>query len=102
MISYNTVISRLGQLLKLRQRIIASAIVYFKRFYFRYGYTCALSLFYSQKKSLISSSYRNSYIDFDPNVIAPTCAYLAAKVEECNTPAKVFDFGMRRLGAIMD
>lgn len=41
---------------------------------------------------------RNSYIEYDPIVIAPTCVYLAAKVEECNTPAKVFDFGMRRIG----
>jgi hypothetical protein len=44
-------------------------------------------------------SCRNSYSEFDPFLVGATCLYLAAKVEECTTPAKVFDYAMRKLSA---
>jgi len=50
----------LGRQLKLHQKVIATAIVYFKRFF-----------------------VRNSFVDHDPRLVIPTCLYLAAKVEEC-------------------
>ena len=49
-----------GDHLKLRQQVISTAIVYFKRFY-----------------------SRNSLGDVDPFLLCPTCIYLASKVEEC-------------------
>lgn len=49
----------LGEQLKLRQQVIATATVYFKRFY-----------------------ARNSLKSIDPLLLAPTCIFLASKVEE--------------------
>lgn len=54
-----TVIQALGEPLKLRQQVIATATVYFKRFY-----------------------ARNSLKSIDPLLLAPTCVFLASKVEE--------------------
>lgn len=53
------VIQTLGEQLKLRQQVIATATVYFKRFY-----------------------ARNSLKSIDPLLLAPTCLFLASKVEE--------------------
>lgn len=53
------VIQVLGEHLKLRQQVIATATVYFKRFY-----------------------ARNSLKNIDPLLLAPTCVFLASKVEE--------------------
>ncbi|RDD41293.1 Cyclin-C [Trichoplax sp. H2] len=53
-------IRHLGDLLKLRQQVIATAIVYFKRFY-----------------------SRNSLKSIAPLLLAPTCILLASKAEEC-------------------
>ncbi|KAK2512269.1 Ccnc [Columba guinea] len=52
-------IQALGEHLKLRQQVIATATVYFKRFYARY-----------------------SLKSIDPVLMAPTCVFLASKVEE--------------------
>lgn len=49
----------LGEQLKLRQQVIATAIVYFKRFYSRNSLKCV-----------------------DPLLLAPTAIFLASKVEE--------------------
>ena len=48
-----------GEWLKLRQQVISTAIVYYRRFY-----------------------SRNSLGDVDPLLMCPTCIYLASKVEE--------------------
>ncbi|XP_002160308.1 cyclin-C [Hydra vulgaris] len=52
-------IQTLGECLKLRQQVIATAIVYLKRFYSRHSLKSA-----------------------DPLLLAPTCLYVASKVEE--------------------
>lgn len=54
-----SVIQVLGEQLKLRQQVIATATVYFKRFYARNSLKC-----------------------IDPLLLAPTCIFLASKVEE--------------------
>ena len=54
-----TVIQVLGEHLKLKQQVIATATVYFKRFYARNSLRC-----------------------IDPLLLAPTCILLASKVEE--------------------
>ena len=46
--------------LKLRQQVISTAIVYYRRFY-----------------------SKNSFSDVDPLLLCPTCIHLASKVEEC-------------------
>lgn len=59
MICFFLVIQILGEQLKLRQQVIATATVYFKRFYARNSLKC-----------------------IDPLLLAPTCVFLASKVEE--------------------
>lgn len=49
-----------GEYLKLRQQVISTAIVYYRRFY-----------------------STNSLGDIDPLLLCPTCIHLASKVEEC-------------------
>jgi len=73
-IHFSDLIAQLGRILRLRQRVVATATVYFQRFYIR-----------------------NNFVEFDPLLLMPTCMYLAAKVEECQTHAKVFEFGMKKL-----
>lgn len=58
-IFFSSVIQTLGEQLKLRQQVIATATVYFKRFYARNSLKC-----------------------IDPLLLAPTCIFLASKVEE--------------------
>lgn len=57
-------IQKLCKRLSLRQKVIATAIVYFRRFYLR-----------------------NSYCETDPALVAATCCYVAGKSEE--TPVHV-------------
>nr|CAB3228898.1 cyclin-C-like [Phallusia mammillata] len=59
MLFFANVIQAIGEQLKVRQQVIATATVYFKRFY--------------SKHSLKSC---------DPLLLAPTCIFLASKVEE--------------------
>jgi len=57
----------MGKELKLRQRVISSAVVFFKRFYLK-----------------------RSFGEYDPRIIAITLLFLAAKVEETYLNAKFF------------
>jgi len=61
------VIQVLGKNLKLRHRVIATAIIYFRRLYLT-----------------------NSFVEYDPRLFATGCLYLASKIEECMTHAKLF------------
>ncbi|KAI9505853.1 cyclin-like protein [Coemansia spiralis] len=58
-IYFADLILKIGKRLRTRQEIIATAIVYFKRFYIN-----------------------NTFYDIDPYLMAATCMYLACKVEE--------------------
>lgn len=58
------VISKLGKKLQLRQRVIATATVFFRRFYLK-----------------------NSYCETDPFIVIAACCYVAAKAEE--SPAHI-------------
>lgn len=53
------VISKLGKRLHLRQRVVATAIVFFKRFYLK-----------------------SSYCETEPFIVAAACCYVAGKAEE--------------------
>ena len=55
----HAVISKLGKRLQLRQRVIATATVFFRRFYIK-----------------------NSYCETDPFIVISACCYVAAKAEE--------------------
>lgn len=59
MIFFANFIQALGEQLKVKQQVIATATVYFKRFYVRNSLKC-----------------------IDPLLMAPTCIFLASKVEE--------------------
>ncbi|KAF8499315.1 cyclin-like protein [Gautieria morchelliformis] len=63
-IFFANLISKLGKKLDLRQRVIATATVFFRRFYLK-----------------------NSYCDTDPFLLVAACCYVAAKAEE--TPVHV-------------
>lgn len=52
-------IAKLGKKLGLRQRVIATAIVFFRRFY-----------------------VKNAYCETDPFIVIAACCYVAAKAEE--------------------
>ncbi|CAL1712803.1 unnamed protein product [Somion occarium] len=58
-IFFANLIGKLGKKLGLRQRVIATAIVFFRRFY-----------------------VKNSYCETDPFVVIAACCYVAAKAEE--------------------
>lgn len=59
LIFFANFIQTLGEHLKVRQQVVATATVYFKRFYSRNSLKCV-----------------------DPLLLAPTCVFLASKVEE--------------------
>jgi len=58
-IFFANVISKLAKKLQLRQRVVATAIMFFKRFYLK-----------------------NSYCETDPFIVIAACCYVAAKAEE--------------------
>jgi len=64
-VCYAQFLTALAKKSNLRQRVAATAAVYFKRFYLR-----------------------NAYKEHDPRLIAPAALYLAAKTEEHTIPAK--------------
>ncbi|KAL0084575.1 cyclin [Phycomyces blakesleeanus] len=57
---FNHLIQKLAKRLQLRQQVVATAFVYFKRFY-----------------------TKNSLRSTDPTLVLVTCVYLATKIEEC-------------------
>ena len=59
LICWVLVITKLGKKLGLRQRVIATATVFFRRFYLK-----------------------NSYCETDPFIVIAACCYVAAKAEE--------------------
>ncbi|KAI0637592.1 cyclin-like protein [Trametes polyzona] len=58
-IFFANLIAKLGKKLGLKQRVVATATVFFRRFYLR-----------------------NSYCETDPFIVAAACCYVAAKAEE--------------------
>lgn len=67
-------IKSLAQQAKVRHRVVATAIAYFRRIY-----------------------TRKSFAEFDPCLVAPTCLYLASKAEESTVPAKHLSFYMKKI-----
>ena len=59
MVMPSSVITKLGSKLSMRQRVIATAIVFFRRFYLK-----------------------SSYCETDPFIVIAACCYVAAKAEE--------------------
>eukprot|EP00262_Sarcandra_glabra_P004197 TRINITY_DN15175_c0_g2_i1.p1 TRINITY_DN15175_c0_g2~~TRINITY_DN15175_c0_g2_i1.p1 ORF type:complete len:252 (+),score=25.84 TRINITY_DN15175_c0_g2_i1:70-825(+) len=65
---------RLAQYVKVRQRVIATAVTYFRRVY-----------------------TRKSMTEYDPRLVAPTCLYLATKAEESTVQARLLVFYIKKL-----
>lgn len=86
---------QVGKLLGLRQRAAATACIYFKRFYVEY-----VSQVDRAKGFLIINNYdyRNSFVEFEPSLIAATTLYLSSKVEECNVRVDHIIKQMRSFG----
>ncbi|KAJ3336580.1 hypothetical protein HDU93_002576 [Gonapodya sp. JEL0774] len=73
---YSNLIVQLGRKLGVRQQVIATAMLYFKRYY-----------------------TRNPFRRVDPILTATTCTFLAAKVEECPHHIRSVVDGMREVMA---
>ncbi|TPX40527.1 hypothetical protein SeLEV6574_g06569 [Synchytrium endobioticum] len=71
---YSNYLLRLGKKLGVRQQVMATASVYFKRFF-------------------IKNAFRNT----DPPLVVATCMYLACKIEECPQHIKNVVTEMRNL-----
>ncbi|GER25635.1 cyclin family protein, partial [Striga asiatica] len=67
-------IARLAQNVKVRQRVVATAITYMRRVY-----------------------ARRSMTQYDPRLVAPTCLYLASKAEESTVQARLLVFYIKKL-----
>ncbi|KAK9944736.1 hypothetical protein M0R45_010288 [Rubus argutus] len=67
-------ISKLAQQVKVRQRVVATAVTYMRRVY-----------------------TRKTMSEYDPRLVAPTCLYLASKAEESTVQAKLLVFYIRKL-----
>ncbi|KAH9318256.1 hypothetical protein KI387_020025, partial [Taxus chinensis] len=67
-------IRMLAQNVKVRQRVVATAVTYFRRVY-----------------------TRKSFAEYDPRLVAPTCLYLASKAEESTIQAKLLIYCMKKL-----
>ncbi|KAE8668766.1 Cyclin-C1-1 [Hibiscus syriacus] len=69
-------IMKLAQHVKVRQRVVATAVTYMRRLY-----------------------TRKSMTEYDPRLVAPSCLYLASKAEESTVQARVLVFYIRKLSA---
>ncbi|CAA3021188.1 cyclin-C1-2-like [Olea europaea subsp. europaea] len=67
-------IARLAQNVKVRQRVVATAITYMRRVY-----------------------VRRSMSEYDPRLVAPSCLYLASKAEESTVQARLLVFYIKKL-----
>ncbi|KAG9446079.1 hypothetical protein H6P81_012207 [Aristolochia fimbriata] len=67
-------IARLAQYVKVRQRVVATAVTYFRRVY-----------------------VRKSMTECDPRLVAPTCLYLASKAEESTVQARLLVFYIKKI-----
>ncbi|CAI9770659.1 unnamed protein product [Fraxinus pennsylvanica] len=67
-------IARLAQHVKVRQRVVATAITYMRRVY-----------------------VRRSMTEYDPRLVAPSCLYLASKAEESTVQARLLVFYIKKL-----
>ncbi|KAM7521857.1 hypothetical protein LguiA_011759 [Lonicera macranthoides] len=69
-------IARLAQNVKVRQRVVATAVTYMRRVY-----------------------TRKSMTEYDPRLVAPTCLYLASKAEESTVQARLLVFYIKKIHA---
>ncbi|GAA0162702.1 kinase activator [Lithospermum erythrorhizon] len=67
-------IAKLAQNVKVRQRVVATAITYMRRVY-----------------------VRKSMTEYDPRVVAPACLYLASKAEESTVQARLLVFYIKKI-----
>ncbi|KAH1239830.1 Cyclin-C1-2 [Glycine max] len=67
-------ILKLAQQVKVRQRVVATAVTYMRRVY-----------------------TRKSMAEYDPRLVAPTCLYLASKAEESTVQARLLVFYIKKL-----
>ncbi|XP_009787342.1 cyclin-C1-2-like [Nicotiana sylvestris] len=67
-------VARLAQNVKVRQRVVATAVTYMRRVY-----------------------VRRSMTEYDPRLVAPTCLYLASKAEESTVQARLLVFYIKKL-----
>ncbi|KAJ6403743.1 CYCLIN [Salix viminalis] len=67
-------ICKLAQQVKVRQRVVATAVTYMRRLY-----------------------TRKSMSEYDPRLVAPTCLYLASKAEESTVQARLLVYCIKKM-----
>ncbi|CAL9104177.1 unnamed protein product [Musa textilis] len=75
---------------KVRQRVIATAITYLRRVYARVVDILKIAI-------CLFSVCRKSMTEYDPRLVAPTCLYLASKVEESTVQARLLVFYIKKM-----
>lgn len=78
-IHFSCYIKQIANHAKVRQRVVATAVTYFRRVY-----------------------TRKSFSELDPRLVAPTCLYLASKAEESTVQAKLLVFCARKIKTVPD
>ncbi|KAG8488439.1 hypothetical protein CXB51_016471 [Gossypium anomalum] len=96
-------ILKLAQSVKVRQRVVATAVTYMRRVYTRFG-SVEASVFlyivcYESLTIVFHFSFRKSMSEYDPRLIAPTCLYLASKAEESTVQARLLVFYIKKLNS---
>lgn len=83
-------ISWLCMNLKLRQRVSATANIYFKRFYLRFALVPKINelqnvfiFIFSICCTGLTGLFRNNFSEFEPSLVGATCVLMASMVEEC-------------------
>nr|CAB3479023.1 unnamed protein product [Digitaria exilis] len=85
---------RLAQQVKVSQRVVATAVTYFRRVYTR---NQGVILENQELWSNIDSVTRKGMLEYDPRLVAPTCLYLASKVEESTVQARLLVFYIKKM-----
>uniref|UniRef100_A0A3N7G261 B-like cyclin n=4 Tax=Populus trichocarpa TaxID=3694 RepID=A0A3N7G261_POPTR len=96
----------LAQQVKVRQRVVATAVAYMRRVYTRvfffiskciFGHPTYLAGSFCHWYNLLGCNASKSMSEYDPRLAAPTCLYLASKAEESTIQARVLSFYIKKL-----
>ncbi|KAK8650797.1 hypothetical protein V6N13_140421 [Hibiscus sabdariffa] len=97
-------IQKLAQFVKVRQRVVATAVAYMRRVYTRPTSVAAAAASHEQSFNSMFSvngpcKIRKSMSEYDPRLVAPTCLYLASKAEESTVQARLLVFYIKKLNS---
>lgn len=83
--SSTSAIQKIGKRLSLRQQVVATAVVYLRRFYLKNSY-CGKQ---TEQLPVVCLTHSFASIETDLPLVAAACVYVAAKAEETAIHIKV-------------